>query len=63
MKKIWVKKLNSFKEANKFDQDYYLKMSTKERLETIQFLREEFFKIKGKDASRKGLRRIFKVVQ
>lgn len=65
MKKIWGRKANSFQEAEYFDRLYYRAMSKAERLETVQFLREEYLKIKGrlKDESRKGLRRILKVVQ
>ncbi len=46
MKKIWVNKVDSFDAAQEFDDDYYLSMSSKERLETVQFLREIFFKMK-----------------
>jgi len=61
MKKIWVNKTGSFKESGRFDEDYYLSMSGTERLETTQFLREIFIKIRNEN--RKGLRRIIKVVQ
>jgi hypothetical protein len=35
--KIWVNKSNSFKEAQEFDDSYYLSMTPTERLETVQF--------------------------
>jgi len=40
MKRIWVKKSNSFKSASQLDTNYYLSMSPSKRLETMQFLRE-----------------------
>lgn len=65
MKKIWVKKADSFKAAEKFDKDYYLGMSRSKRLETVQFLREMNFKIKRDfaDEGGKGLRRTIKIIQ
>lgn len=69
MKKIWVNKAKSFKEAEEFDRKYYTSMTGEERLETMQFLREIylkfFLKIKkgSKDESRKGLRRTIKILQ
>ena len=46
-KKVWVNIAHSFKEAEEFDMNYYQTMARKERLETIQLLREQYFKIKG----------------
>ena len=65
MKKIWVNKTNSFKNAEKFDYDYYLNMTTSKRLETMQLLREIYPKIKKgyKSENREGLRRVIKVIQ
>ena len=72
MKKFWVHKANSFKEAEDFDSKYYSAMSGEERLEIMQFLRDAYHKIRGveyhkirgvKNESRKGLRRVIKVVQ
>jgi hypothetical protein len=66
MKRVWVKKLKSFKLSEQFNLDYYLSMSPQERLEIMQFLREMVFKFK-KDMKhgkgRKGLRRIIKIIQ
>lgn len=61
MNKIWVNKANSFEEAEKFDRDYYLKMTSSERVEIVQFLREIFKKRKNGD--RKGLRGFIKVIK
>jgi hypothetical protein len=64
-KKIWVNKAKSFKEAEEFDKNYYLAMSHLERLETMQFLREAYFKFKKgfKNESRKRLHRFVKIIQ
>ena len=65
MKKIWIKTFRSFDRAAKSDRDYYLKMSPHERLDTMQFLREIYSKIKGKTkyAAGTGLRRVIKIIQ
>jgi len=65
MKRIWVNKTDSFKEAEEFDRGYYLNMSAKERLKIVQFLREMYHKIKrGIDGrGRKGLRRVIKIIK
>lgn len=64
MKRRWVKKTKSFKEAEKFERDYYFLMSGTERLENMQFLRELYRKFKqGKNENRKGLRGFIKVIQ
>ena len=65
MQKIWVRKAKSFSEAQEQDIEYYLKMSPQERLETVQFLREQypkFARVKLYE-SRKGLRRTVRIVQ
>lgn len=64
MPKIWVNKARSFEEAEKFDENYYLAMSQTERLETVQYLREMYYKMKGrlKYAGRERLRRIIKII-
>ena len=68
MKKIWIHKPSSFREAEKFDADYYMAMTPSERLGTVQLLREEYFKIRGKTKGAKsenseGLRRVIRVIQ
>jgi hypothetical protein len=64
-KKIWVHKSNSFKEAKEFDDAYYLSMTPTERLETVQFLREEYWNLKKEKVheDRKRLRRVYKLIQ
>ena len=67
MKKIWVHKATSMQEANEFDLRYHLAMSRRERLETIQFLRETYRKYaqgrRFNGQRRKGLRRVITVIQ
>jgi hypothetical protein len=65
MRKIWVNKAKSLRKAEEFDLNYYLAMSGMERLKIVQFLREVHRKLKkGFDGkSRKGLRRIIKIIQ
>lgn len=63
MKRIWIKKFKSFKEAEKFNQNYYSKMTPAERLDILQYLREIYSKIKGgKYAVGTGLRRVIKII-
>ena len=64
-KKIWVHIANSFKEAEAFDHSYYRKMTGKDRIETMQFLRETYDKMrKGQNnACTKRLRRVVKIIQ
>ncbi len=63
--KIFIKKAKSFSEAHEQDRYYYLNMSPEERLEIVQFLREEYSKFgeMNKHESRKRLRRTVRVIQ
>lgn len=63
--RIWVKTVKSFAEARDHDLNYYLKMSARERLEIVQYLREQYPKFSGgnMNESGKGLRRTVRVVQ
>ena len=65
MKKIWVNKTYSFEDAERFDENYYLNMTSTERLDIMQFLRESYYKINKrlKNESRKGLRRVIKIIK
>ncbi len=62
--KVWVNRVNSFKEAEKFDLAYYFRMSPSQRLETVQLLREGYSKIKRQtnNEGRKRLRRVIKII-
>lgn len=62
---IWVKKINSFSEEYNNDLEYYTNMSSEERIELVQFLREQYLKINGIDPheSGKGLRRAINIIQ
>jgi hypothetical protein len=62
--KIWVEKAGSFEAAERFDKNYYLKMSREERLDTVQMLREMWFDLnKSNNENRKRLRRTVKVIK
>lgn len=64
-RKIWMKRLNLMSNEDNDDIEYYLDMSCEERLEIVQFLREQYLKINGMspNESRKGLQRIIRIVQ
>jgi len=65
MKKIWVNKVKSFEEAQDFDNEYYLRLSSAERVESVQILREEYFKSNGLEFREDGkrLRRVFRIIK
>jgi len=46
-RKIWINKTRSFEDAQKFDKVYYLSLSTTERVEAVQILREAYFRSSG----------------
>jgi hypothetical protein len=64
-RKMWIKKIDSFSEAQDHDLQYYLNMTPQERVETVQFLREQYFRFNGISTheSGKGLRRTARVIQ
>jgi len=62
MKKIWVHRARSFKEAERFEQKYYQAMSARERVETVDWLRQVARKMrKGNGGTR--LRRVITIVK
>lgn len=65
MKKVWINKSESIEEAESFDRDYYAKMTSSERLETVQLLRESHAKLKRgiKNDGGKGLRRVLRIIK
>lgn len=65
MSKIWIKKFNSFVEANQADEKYYLKMSPSERMDILQFIINIYSKLKRgrKYESGQRLRRTIKIFQ
>ena len=65
MKKIWVNKSKSFEYDRDFDTAYYLRLSSTERVESVQFLREEYFKSHGLRQREDGkrLRRVFRIIK
>jgi hypothetical protein len=62
MKKIWVHKARSFQDAERFERRYYLAMSAKERVETVDWLRQVARKLR-KGNGRTRLRRVITIVQ
>jgi hypothetical protein len=64
-REIWINKANSFDEAQEFNTAYYLNLSSAERVETVQVLREAHFKSNGLFRSKNGkrLRRVLRVVK
>ena len=66
MQKIWVNKADSFSDAEQFDQSYYSEMLPSDKLDTMQWLREEYFrsqKMGISNESGKRLRRVFKIIK
>ena len=65
MENIWIHRTGSFKEAESFDEKYYLNMPSSKRLEIVQLLREQYLKIKKRInyESRKRLRRSIKIIR
>lgn len=65
MRKIWMKKFETFKKAEKEDRKYYSNMTPAERLSIVQFLRELYSKMKRgkKYECTTRLRRVIKIIQ
>ena len=65
VKKVWLNKAASFDEAQKFDRNYYSRLSGADRIEMVQALREAYFKSKGMTLGEDGkrLRRFFRVIK
>jgi hypothetical protein len=62
---IWINKAKSFEDAQEFDTAYYQGLTSTERVETVQVLRESHFKSNGlfRRESGKRLRRVFRVIK
>jgi hypothetical protein len=65
MKEIWVNRAESFDAARRFEKKYYQNLSAADRLETVQCLREMYFKSSGivLDENGKRLRRVLSTVK
>ena len=61
-KKVWVHIARSFDEAERFEQRYYRAMSAKERVETVDWLRQVARKWRKVNGGAR-LRRVITVVQ
>jgi len=64
-KKVWAHVARSYEDAQEFDDAYYLSMSSEERVETVQVLRERYSKMKkgSSHECRKRLRRVLRVIE
>ncbi len=66
MEQIWIRRAKDFEEAAAFDREYYAAMTPEERLDTMQRLREAYFKF-NKDttdhAGTAGLQRHVKILK
>ena len=65
MKKIWINRASSFRDAEKFEKENYLAMGASKRIEEMQLLREMYYKIKKRRGyeGRKRLRRVIRIIQ
>ena len=65
MKRIWVNKVGSLEEANKFETEYYKGLSSEKRVETVQLLREAHYKSAGFTLGEDGkrLRRVLSITK
>jgi hypothetical protein len=61
----WINKAKSFEDAQEFDTAYYLNLSSADRVETVQVLREAHFKSNGlfRRENGKRLRRVLRVIK
>jgi len=66
MAQIWIRRAKNVEEAAAFEREYYAAMTPEERLDTMQRLREAYFKL-NKDtvghAGRTGLRRHVEILK
>jgi hypothetical protein len=64
-REIWINKAKSFEDAQEFDTAYYRSLSSTERVEAVQVLREAHFKSNGlfRRESGKRLRRVLRVIK
>jgi len=59
-RKIWINKVK-FSDSEKIEREYYFSLTPEEKLHILQELRERIDKIRHE--SRKGLRRVFRVIK
>jgi hypothetical protein len=63
MNRIWVRRATSFEEAAAFDREYYASMTPEERLDTMQRLREAYFKLNKEHTADDGAARLRRHVE
>jgi hypothetical protein len=61
MDKVWVRKGASFEEEAEADREFWQRMTGRERVEALEELRQEGWKITGERLE--GLRRVVRVVE
>ena len=54
-------KKTSFEESDKADIEYWKQKSPEEKLDVLQYLREEYYILKNE--SRKGLQRVYRIIK
>lgn len=54
-------KIISFREAEKADKEYWKTKTPEERLDILQYLREEYYIFKNEN--RKGLQRVYRIIK
>ena len=59
----FIHKSNSFVSAEKFKKEINKKLTPEQKLTDIQICREQYFKLKGLNESRKRLRRVIKIIK
>jgi hypothetical protein len=57
---VWVRKCNSFEEEARADREYWARMTGEERVEALEELRREAWKVTGEPL--RGLRRAVHVL-
>lgn len=60
MKELWVRKCASFEEAEEADREFWAQMTGDERVEALEMLRAEAWKVTGERIE--GLRRVVRVL-
>ncbi len=63
MERIWIRRAKNFEEAVIFEREYYAAMTPEERLDSMQRLREAYFKFNKDTADHAGTFRLQKHVK
>lgn len=63
MRKIWVNKAYSFKEAERFNMKFWQKQSANVKWQALWIMVGEFYKLRGKNAAKLRLQRHIENIQ